>query len=709
MRELNLIFRKSHKFFYDHDGLVRCTFATVYRSLRGLILSLLSILILAGTCPSFAEIQVQARINPQEIGVGESAQLVIQIIGKDEEVRDVREPEVPTHPLWELTGGWRSESMSSRLVKGPQGMEFKTQRSVQFQYEVYGLKPGEVRVDSIGVQVAGQTYRSNPISLRILRGGSQPRPTPPQGQGAPPGGSLGLDDLDEMEQMFQQLLRRRGFPGLPPPGSLLDDEDESSPSQAIPGQPVGPSGKKVVPPSKNDAFFIYLDVDKDTAYVGEQITAQWYLYTRGNLLSLDRLKFPDLKGFWKEIIEEVPALNFTPEVIDGVMYRKALLAAHALFPIKAGTAVIDEYKIKATVQLPDQLGFGLGSPYSYQKSSPRLPIKVKELPKDGEPSTFTGAVGDFVVAVEGPNQSVWPVGQVFRLNFKFSGRGNAKFIELPEIPWPEGLQVVETKSEARFFKNGTSVKDVEVLLMPKKPGVVSWPKVSLWFFSPEAHTYYERSLDFPSMEFQGEALAEGESLSSSGGHTSQAGQLSVENELPQGGKASFWSYSLLVVLYLCVVLMSLGVLWLLVRILWDFQRLQRREVFWYTYWNERMEAWQKVLKKKALSAADLAHEIQISLSRLVGGVSRSGEDSLPFSKLIELTPPSFQTELGASLKAFYAKLNQVAYAETQQLEEALSSKRGVTNVSFHSSDEVKSILEEASFLANKVLAYLEPK
>lgn len=141
MRELNLIFRKSHKFFYDHDGLVRCTFATVYRSLRGLILSLLSILILAGTCPSFAEIQVQARINPQEIGVGESAQLVIQIIGKDEEVRDVREPEVPTHLLWELTGGWRSESMSSRLVKGFRAWSLKLKEVCNFNMRFTVLNP----------------------------------------------------------------------------------------------------------------------------------------------------------------------------------------------------------------------------------------------------------------------------------------------------------------------------------------------------------------------------------------------------------------------------------------------------------------------------------------------------------------------------------------------------------------------------------------
>jgi len=47
---------------------------------------------------------------------------------------------------------------------------------------------------------------------------------------------------------------------------------------------------------------VYLDLDKTEVYEGEQVTANWSIYTRGSLESLDRVKFPDLKGFWKEII-----------------------------------------------------------------------------------------------------------------------------------------------------------------------------------------------------------------------------------------------------------------------------------------------------------------------------------------------------------------------------------------------------------------------
>jgi len=68
----------------------------------------------------------------------------------------------------------------------------------------------------------------------------------------------------------------------------------------------------------NEAFFLWLETDKKSAYEGEQVTANWYLYTRGQIESLDRAKFPDLKGFWKEIIEEVPALQFEEVLVNNV-------------------------------------------------------------------------------------------------------------------------------------------------------------------------------------------------------------------------------------------------------------------------------------------------------------------------------------------------------------------------------------------------------
>ncbi len=90
-------------------------------------------------------------------------------------------------------------------------------------------------------------------------------------------------------------------------------------------------------------------------------------------------------------------------------------------PIKPGTAMIDEYKIKSRVRLPSQgLGGFYGRPYEYTKSSAAVPIKVKPLPTEGRPSDFTGAVGQFEVHATVENTTA-PVNQPVSLKVRFEG------------------------------------------------------------------------------------------------------------------------------------------------------------------------------------------------------------------------------------------------------------------------------------------------
>ena len=87
-----------------------------------------------------------------------------------------------------------------------------------------------------------------------------------------------------------------------------------------------------------------MDVDKKRAYVGEQITANIYLYTRGQIRDIDTLKYPSLKGFWKEDLDLATRLNFESVEVSGVLYQRALLVSYALFPIKAGKAVANRMR-----------------------------------------------------------------------------------------------------------------------------------------------------------------------------------------------------------------------------------------------------------------------------------------------------------------------------------------------------------------------------
>src|SRR6185437_3001905 len=92
---------------------------------------------------------------------------------------------------------------------------------------------------------------------------------------------------DEDSQFFNQLLKNRGIT-IDPRGGI----------KAAPQQP------------DRNAFFVTVEANKRKVYVGEQIVATWYFYTRGNVQSFDPLKYPDLKGFRKEDLEVAQRLNF---------------------------------------------------------------------------------------------------------------------------------------------------------------------------------------------------------------------------------------------------------------------------------------------------------------------------------------------------------------------------------------------------------------
>lgn len=439
-----------------------------------------------------AETSVSAVADRQQMGLGDAFTIVVTV--ESDEDFEAQLPQLPrVNGLEEINSvvGGRQSSSSMAIINGK--TQFRSQTTQQYQYVMSPQKEGTFIIPSIDVAVNGHTYKTQPFKIEVgeqFRNGSAQRQgaNPPKGRPRfPPGfgddddatdpfGGAGSQAEDLFDQLLQQQQRMFGNRGLP--GGL--------------GLPRGqiPSKKLDAVNVQKDNFFVYLDTDKTEVYEGEQVTANWYIYTRANIESLDRVKFPDLKGFWKEIIEEVPSLQFTDEIVNGVHYKKALLASHALFPIKAGTAVIDEFKIKAKVR---NSGYS-GSLYDITKVSKRTPIKVLPLPEEGKTVSFSGAVGQYRVTAKTDGTS-FPANQPFSIKIRYEGLGNAKLIDLPQIKWPDGLEVYDSKSDAKFFKEGNSYKEFEILVIPRKEGELKIPALELTYFDPASKKYISQSTD----------------------------------------------------------------------------------------------------------------------------------------------------------------------------------------------------------------------
>ena len=608
---------------------------------------------------AFGAVKVQSFADRREMGLGDTIDVAVQV--SSNESVEVGEPQIPNLPDFEIMNSWTSSSTSSKLVQGPHGMEFQSQKQMEFHYMLAPKRQGNLPIPPFEVNVDGKMMKTAPFSIRVSGPGSGANQVP-KVQG------MNDSDLDEAEKAFDQLLDPRG-------------------RQAPKAQ--------IVPKNPNESFFIHVDLDKTEVFEGEQITANWYIFSRGNILALDRLKFPDLHGFWKEIIEEVPALNFTQEVLNGVAYRKALLASHALFPIKPGTAVVDEYKVKATIQLPTSPfgAFGFGQPYSYTRSSDRISIKVKPLPTEGKPQDFSGAVGQFEVQASTEQKEV-PLNQPFSLKLRFEGEGNAKLIELPPLAMPTGLESYDTKSDSKFFKNGRSFKEFEILLIPREPGEITIPGISVSLFDPKTAKYYTKKTNPIVIKVTGtkEAAAKAESVNTPG--KSSATVTAAPEDLP----AILTTYEgpqkmagIPWMIFGGTTLLSLVALALKAR-----RELGRKEkkASIKELLGHRMKRVNKSLK--AGEWREASAQMTNMIYSVLGAISGEGGASQELKILLEKSPPSLRRELGADLEKTLDLFQFMSFAP----EEAIGDKKQVP--------VLQAEISKAEKLLSKAIDHIDP-
>lgn len=404
-----------------------------------------------------AEISVQADLDRKDVEMGDTFLLTITVSSSEGSV-DVKPPDFPNLSNLKVVGQSQSSSTSMSIIQG----KITSQRNLKYNYQIQALKKGNIAIPSITVAVEDKVLKTESLRVNVVDPGTIPNIAKNQ-QSNDPFADVFNDD-DPFERLLREKTRnfRRG--------------------QMAPPVNINP----------NEAFSVRAFADKASVYVGEQVTANYYIYVpeQYQLRSIDPVKYPNLKGFWKEDIEIATNLKWEREVINGVSYMKALLASYALFPIKAGKVNIDEYKTKCGVSRAGIYGFGKS--YEYTKSSKAIAIEVKELPKEGQPNSFTGAVGNFAISAKIDSKQV-KQHQPFPLIVKLEGNGNAKNIDLPTIDLPPHLELYDTKEETQFFKTGKSFKEFTIYLIPRESGNVEIPAIPFSFFDPSSGQYIEKN------------------------------------------------------------------------------------------------------------------------------------------------------------------------------------------------------------------------
>jgi hypothetical protein len=579
-------------------------------------------------------VTVNATVDRNQVGMGDVINLTVAVGAQDS--IQVDEPHLPPLSGFEVINVSSGVETRSSFVNG----KFLTTQSRNFNYMLAVMQKGALIIPEIPVLVEGKTYKTKEIKIMATAARANPQQ---QQQGRPRGqGQAPFEDMDQMEELFNQMLQR-----------------QFQPRGGVPGQ----NGQAQQPVNPDEAFFVLAEADKKKAFVGEQITANFYLYTRGQIRDIDTLKYPDLKGFWKEELEMATRLNFEQAVINGVAYQRALLVSYALFPIHAGISTIDPYKAKCTVITPSSFGFG--HPYQFTKASHAIPIEVSEVPTNGRPANYSGAVGNFRVSAqfEPPTGAV---NQPVTLRVRFEGQGNAKLIELPKLELPPSFEFYDQKSQAKFLKDGTSFKEFEVLIIPREPGVFNVAPVATAVFDPGTMKFTTIASQPLNITVTGSATSPaapvlpGTATAEQRGDGAGAGPYlpSLSSDIERTGLSNPLAFVTPIGLYLMAFAVMAWQAW---------TQLRRKP---------KRASLKAVLKRRAKAMRDLAvvgewRRVGVELTNatyyLLGQISEQGGAHQELALMLEHTPPSLRNELAGALQMLLEQCEALSFAPEKML------------------------------------------
>lgn len=244
------------------------------------------------------------------------------------------------------------------------------------------------------------------------------------------------------------------------------------------------------------------EVSNGSPYVGEGIYVVYKLYVSENISVNDWrvTESPQYNGFWNQDIE-VSDIKVEKGKYNGENYRFIVLKKAVLIPNRAGQLKIEPMKMDFSVGIPTGRGDFFGNMITrninYSAASPTKTVNVKDLPVQGKPINFTGAVGEFDFKVT-TDKSVLKANDAAQIIVEVLGRGNLKLFEIPTITTPQELEVYtpERKENVSTALTGLrgSVSDVYTIV-PQYKGKYKIPEVSFSYFNPTEKKYKTITID----------------------------------------------------------------------------------------------------------------------------------------------------------------------------------------------------------------------
>jgi hypothetical protein len=401
-------------------------------------LAIASALLLLVAASAFGQdTQVTASISSDTVGVQDQLQLSITVSGKDS--GDAEPPRVQNVKGFRVVSG---PNVSSQF----QWINGRTSSTKSFIYVLIPDQEGQFTIDPVEIRVAGKTYRTQPLQVRVTSAAPRGSPLPRQ---------RSINPIDPFDQFDEEEDRREIKPA-------------------------------------SDAVIVRAELDRNSAYPGQQVTLSYKVYTQVSISGFQLRESPPLSGFWVEDLEVERVPKGTRQVVNGREYLVFTVKKQALFATTTGTLKIPSSVFAVSAETGRGFFGAFGRSETLYRKTPELSLSVKPLPVAGRPPAFNNAVGSFSLDSSIDKTQV-ATGDAVALRIKLEGQGNLKMI--PDIPTPvlPDFTVYSSKRADTIRPAGGDQiggnKTWEFVIVPKAPGRQTIPSIAFSFFHATQEKY----------------------------------------------------------------------------------------------------------------------------------------------------------------------------------------------------------------------------
>jgi len=295
-------------------------------------------------------------------------------------------------------------------------------------------------------------------------------------------------------------------------GVTVGDPNADPDASAPPQDPDAPPNGDMSGAYYDMVGFFRVGVDRPRVYLGEQLTYRVWVYSATPDAGCELSDEPTFPGFWNE-----PA--FTPsrecarrwfsQQVNGRFMAVGLVRKYGIFATQTG-----RQRVGAVSGAVEVMSGGVFRQVRRAESrTPQVEIEVVEPPVQGRPEGYVpGTIGPVVLEASA-DRTQCPAGETVTISVRARSEGSLSSAQLRFERNVDGARVraSEGRTETEPNANGRfdSVRTMEVLVVPERPGLVALGEATVPYWDPSTGQYGIARVNLPVIRATGEQVTRG--------------------------------------------------------------------------------------------------------------------------------------------------------------------------------------------------------